>query len=111
VPAGAPIRIDIPAATPRRPARYAPWAAAAAGLLILLALLRALARRPSRPAATPAAPPSEPAEQLARRIAALDDAFAAGASPTAEERTAYAAERTRLKAELVAELAGHEGRA
>ena len=108
VKASAVARIEVPAPPAFGRRGYLAALGAVIGGAMVVALLRALAfRRRLAPAgAAPAA-----ADRIAHEIASLDRAFEQRASPSEEERAAYAARRAELKTRLTSALAAQSPRA
>lgn len=105
VPANGVVRIELPASRGGFRALFVAVVVTMVGAAMLIGLARALSRRRPTPVT---ASGLAPADRLAREIAALDAAFAAQATPTADARAAYEARRAELKGEL-ATLVGGKG--
>ncbi len=109
VAAGSVITISVPSARVSLRTVYVVGIVSIAGLALLLGFARAV-MRPGVPSFGIGRPVPDRAESLAAAIAALDARFERRASPTAEERAAWEAERAALKAQLTDILAERDNR-
>jgi len=102
-PAGSAVTVAVPLARrqPTIPPVLAPIIAVVAGLVLVIALALTDRRRK-------AGVPALAAERLARRIAALDEAFEAAPSPSESDASAYRATRATMASELSAALDGRD---
>ncbi len=109
VPLGAVATITVPARGIPMRTVYVVGVVGIVGLGLLLGLARSVLR-PGVPTFTRRGAVADPAEAVAARIAALDARFERNASPSAEERARWLAERAALTQELSDILAERDNR-